>query len=154
MRYYFIDANNLTLKIPRLAGIFKRDKQGSREQLCHFIAPYFRGKNIKVHLFFDGFENAAFRFPGLHFHYSNARPADEILKNEISKSKNRSLITVVSSDHEIINFGRACACDVVTSEDFARMVEGGAKENEETKRIENLRKDDDEFLRLFTQGDD
>ncbi|MBK7865781.1 MAG: NYN domain-containing protein [Ignavibacteriales bacterium] len=67
--------------------------------------------------------------------YSDARPADLVIKDEIDRSKNPRNIIVVSSDHEVINYGKKSSCETMTSEDFIARFFSKGNEKEELEKI-------------------
>lgn len=149
MRIYFIDGNNLIGKIPALQKKLKSDKIFVREQLVVQLDRAFGNSNNKVTLFLDGFMSDLIRSSKMTIVYSDARPADLFIKDEIDRSKNPRNIIVVSSDHEVINYGKKCCCDTMTSEDFMARFFSKGNEKEEVEKIKDLEKQNDEFKKLF-----
>ena len=56
MKHFIIDGNNLIGKISSLQRLQRKDKQQSRVKLAFLIDNYFQGKNAKVTIHFDGYE--------------------------------------------------------------------------------------------------
>ena len=149
MRKFIIDGNNLIGKIPELKSIPKSNNQSARERLAAILDRFCTGKKIKLSLHFDGFAGPAIRTNHLSIHYSDSRPADDLIRREIEHSKNPKLITVVSSDNSLGSFAKACSCTVIKAETFAK--ELFKKDiNDEADRIKGISKE--EIKRLFELG--
>ena len=146
-RHYIIDGNNLIGKIPKLWKMQQKEKQSSREGLAFQLERYFYYKKIQVSLHFDGHENSHIKAKGIKIIYSKNTNADNKIKDEISYSKNPKLITVISSDMNVLDFARVNSCSIIKSEIFARdMNKTDDIEDEErlTKGIDN-----NEMKKLF-----
>ncbi len=148
MKHYIIDGNNLIGKIPLIKKLQKVNKQASREKLAFSIARYFSTKKNAVTLHFDGFESVTINVSGIRIIYSGSISADERIKREIEKSKNPRLITLVTSDRNLAEFGRVCSCRVVKSEEFAKQINSGNSVDEEQIKIESINSTE-EFKKLF-----
>lgn len=118
MKHYIIDGNNLIGKDKILNQIQKKNKQQSREKLSFMLSRYFSSTKSSVSLHFDGFEKESIKTSNLKIFYSNNSSADNIIKSEIEKSKNPRNIILITSDNNLIEFGRVCSCKVIRSEDF------------------------------------
>lgn len=143
---YIIDGNNLIGKIPGLKAIPKANRQSARERLCHILDRYFADKKIKVSLHFDGFAGPAIKASSLSIHYSSGKPADDLIKHEIEMAKNPKLLTIISSDHNLTSFAKACSCTIINSEAFVRDIYKRSDNNEE-ERIKSI--STDEIKKLF-----
>jgi uncharacterized protein len=149
MNTYIIDGNNLIGKIKLLSSLQKKDKQSSRERLTNILNRFFSGKKTKVSLHFDGHPNIALPFSKGSVHYSLNQPSDNLIKKEIEYSKNPRLIILVTSDHNLMDFGRVCGCTILSSDEFSNLIEKSLEKNDETEKIRQLEKQKDEFLMLF-----
>ena len=149
MNTYIIDGNNLIGKMKFLSAIQKKDKQASREKLTNILNRYFSGKKARISLHLDGHPNIALPFCKGSIHYSLKQPSDNLIKKEIENSKNPRLIILVSSDHNLIDFGRVCGCTIITSDEFSDLIAKSLEKNDEQEKIQQLEKQKDEFLRLF-----
>lgn len=147
MKEYLIDGNNLIHKISLLARLQKKQKQEPREMLAHRLDRYFHNKNVKVYLFFDGHINLPIKTSKLKIIYSENRPADVLIRKHIEDSANPRNIVAVSSDDDIKKLARACSAETMNSEDFAKFLSSGEKDNDDEKRAEGF--DNEEFKRLF-----
>jgi uncharacterized protein len=149
MNHFIIDGNNLIGKITDLKLLQKKDKQASREKLVHLLNRFFAGKKIKLSLHFDGFQNVALALSKGKIFYSEKHSADTLIRKEIDNSKNPKLLTLITSDHSLMNYGRVNSCSIISSEDFYKEIQKSFEKNEETEKIKQLEKEKDEFLRLF-----
>ena len=152
MKNYIIDGNNLIGKVKRLSELQMKDKQNAREQLVFLVQNFFSGKKIKLSLHFDGFENSRQSLSNGKIFYSESRTADEKIKDQISQSKNRRNIVVISSDNGIRDYARVCGCSLLTSEEFYKEIAAKNENNEEEKRIKEIN-NIDEFKKLFNAND-
>lgn len=109
MKHYIIDGNNLIGKDKILNQIQKKNKQQSREKLSFMLSRYFSSTKSSVSLHFDGFEKESVKTSNLKIIYSNNSSADNKIKSEIEKSKNRGISFL---SHQIIiwlNLGECVA---------------------------------------------
>ncbi len=151
MIHYIIDGNNLIGKIKAFKQLQVKDKQSSREKLVSYLNKYFAGKKLKLTLHFDGHPNFAIPLSKGRIVYSESRTSDCLIREEIDYSKNPKLITLVSSDHSLINYARANSCSIIKSEDFNKEIEKSYQTNEETEKVKQLEKEKDIFLDLFNK---
>jgi len=149
MNTYIIDGNNVIGKIKSLSLIHKKDKQGSREKLTNILNRYFSGKKVKISLHFDGHPNVALPFSKGRIHYSLNQPSDNLIKKEIENSNNCRLIILVTSDRNLMDFGKVCGCTILSSDEFSGLIEKSLEKNDESEKIRQLEKQKDEFLKLF-----
>jgi uncharacterized protein len=150
MNHYIIDGNNLIGKIKSLHNLPKRDKQSSRGGLVSFLNASLAGKKIKLTLHLDGFAGAPLHLAKGHIIYSQNRTSDHFIRKEIDESKNPKLITLVTSDHSLMNYGRVNSCKVIRAEDFYKEIENSGEKNIEQEKVKSLEKDKDLFLKLFS----
>jgi predicted RNA-binding protein with PIN domain len=145
---YVIDGNNVMGKIPHLFKLQQKDKQRAREQLVYLLQRYFSSKKINLNLYFDGYENAPLRLGKGKIIYSGNKQADHFIREQIERTKNRKNLVLVSSDNELKNFGRACSCRIISSEDFVKLLMKEKTEDEEKLRVEDIN-DVEEWKRIF-----
>ena len=148
MKHYIIDGNNLIGKVKKLSGLQSKDKQSAREQLVYLLQNYFSGKKVKVSLHFDGYENSHLNILNGKIIYSESRTADEKIKDQISSSKTRRDIVVVSSDNGIRDYAKVCGCALKTSEEFYKEFAAKNITDDEEKRIKEIN-NIEEFKKLF-----
>jgi predicted RNA-binding protein with PIN domain len=146
-RHYIIDGNNLIGKIPSLWKMQQKAKQSSREGLVFQLERYFYYKKIKVSLHFDGHQNGFIKAKGIKIIYSENTNADNKIKDEISYSNNPKLITVISSDLNILDFARVNSCSIIKSEAFAKEMNKKDEIEDEEKLVQGI--DNNEMKRLF-----
>jgi predicted RNA-binding protein with PIN domain len=148
MKHYIIDGNNLIGKIKVIAGIQKKDKQGSRIKIAYKIDNYFADRKAKVTLHFDGFVRESIKMNNVKIVYSDNDTADEKIKKQIESSRNSKLLVVVTSDNNLTQFARVCSCKIISSEEFAKSLKRKNTDNEDSI-IEKLEKNSGEFEKLF-----
>lgn len=148
MIHYVIDGNNLVGKSKKLSDLQKKDKLAVREKLIYMLERYFTGKNLKVTLHFDGYQGRAVKTSLMKIQYSENKTADEKIKQQIDQNKNRKNIILVTSDQNLIDYGRACSCGIMLSEKFEALLSGVPDSDEEKKRIDEIN-DTDLFKKLF-----
>jgi len=153
MKHYIIDGNNLIGKVKRLSDLQNKDKQSAREQLVFLLQKIFAGKKIKISLHFDGYENTKLNLGKGKIIYSESKSADDKIKEQVSNSKNRREIVVVSSDNGIRNFAKVCGCSLMMSEEFYSEFMQKSQADEEESIINQMKKDVDEFKKLFDVDD-
>ncbi|MGE5314869.1 MAG: NYN domain-containing protein [Acidobacteriota bacterium] len=150
--HYIIDGYNLMHAIPSLKKLLARDAQSAREELIDHVARLTHRKKFRGTIVFDGSkprtEFGSSRAP-IHVVYAAPLSADEKIKELISQAKNRSWLVVISSDHEILNFARVCACTTHTSKYFASMLFETETRGEEKDQSSLSKSQVDEWLRIF-----
>lgn len=146
MRHFIIDGNNLIGKMPALKS---KDKISERENLAFILERYFSKKKNKVSLHFDGHQTLPIKVSGIKIYYSGSRTADEMIKQEIERSNNRKNIVLITSDTNLKEFAKVCSCSVMNSEEFNTEITSINDKNEESKIIESLSRQTDEFKKLF-----
>lgn len=151
MIHYIIDGNNLIGKIKSLHNLQSKNKQSSREMLVHILNRHFVGKKIKLSLHFDGYPNTPLNLSNGRIIYSEGRTADVTIREEIDRSKNPKLITLISSDSSLMNYARVNSSSAIKSEVFYKEIEKFKERDEEAERINRLEKENKVFLELFTR---
>jgi len=149
MKTYLLDGNNLIGKIKKLFALQQKDKQASREQLVFLLEKYFGRQKNKAILYFDGFISSAIASDFLRIKYSQSQTADDLIREEISNSKNRKNLIVITSDTALSNFARACSSEVQKSETFAQQCLSSKNAETETGKINQLNSQTEEFKKLF-----
>ncbi len=152
MLHYIIDGNNLIGKNKKLSSLQKKDKQASREQLVYLLQNYFASKKVKISLHFDGHENTKLNLSKGKILYSEAKTADEKIKEQVGKSKSKKQLIVVTSDHNIQNYAKVCGCKIITAEDFYKEYSARNIQDEEALRIKEMN-NVEEFKKLFDVKD-
>jgi len=150
-KLYIIDGNNLIGKVRFLFSLQKKDKQGAREKLAFMVENYFQLKKVKVSLHFDGFENLKIKTNNIKIVYSDDREADQKIKDQISQTKNKKQIIVVTSDSNLAEFAKVCSCEVISSEGFGKILSEKKSKDAEEEIIRRLNNPENinEFKDLF-----
>lgn len=148
MKHFIIDGNNLIGRTKILNQLLKKDKQQSREKLAFILSRYFSKRKASVSLHFDGFENEKINVSGINIKYSQSLSADEKIKREIESGKNPRNIILITSDLNLLEFGRVCSCQLLKSEEFAKLILSSDSSDEEQNKIDEINSIE-EFRRLF-----
>ena len=145
MEKIIIDGNNLMHKIPHI--------KDSREAVVEAVRSRV---NKNVIFIFDGHGEDT-----INVRYSGSKSADDIIRQYIELNEGNTDLTIVSSDNAIAGLGKACACNVIKSEDFWNSISAGDKVTPD-KNVNQLyhyddekpggmsRKDMKEFKKYFT----
>jgi predicted RNA-binding protein with PIN domain len=141
MKHYIIDGNNVIHKSKPLSKLFIKDKQSPREKLIFKIEDSFQGRNVKITVHYDYFENVPIKASLVRIIYSDKKEADENIKKQIADEENRRNLIVVSSDNGIKTFARKCGCEVISSEDFIKQLLSREKVDEETIKTKQISND-------------
>lgn len=153
MQHFLIDGYNLLHSIPSLKNLFPRDPFQAREQLIQYIAHATLKRRFRCTVVFDGDSSAekvkqSLHAP-IHVVYSYPQTADEKIKQIIEHSKNRSLLVVITSDREILNFAKVCACETHTSKHFANLLFAEESSGEEKDTSTLSKTQVDVWLKIF-----
>ena len=124
--HYIVDGYNLIHAIPSLKKTLAHNGETARELLIHSIGQLTHRKKFRCTIVFDGITpnkspKQSSHAP-VHVIFSSPISADAKMKQMIEHSKNRSLIVIISSDREILNFAKVCSCQTHTSNYFARLL--------------------------------
>ena len=111
-----IDGNNLIHKIPHLKKLFLKDMEAAQSALIESVKSS-KAKADKLLIVFDG--SGEINRPEVI--YSKNVTADEVIRKKIESFSNTKLLRVISSDYDIMNFAKACGCEVSKSEDFWKL---------------------------------
>ncbi len=147
MKKIIIDGNNLIGKIKKFDLPVEKGGPSSREKLVFVLERYFLNKKIKISLHFDGFEKEVIKSSKIKIIYSENKSADENIKDEISGSKNPRLITLITSDFNLSQFGSVNSCSIIKSEIFAHNIQKKGKNDSEKNRINQI--DISEIKKIF-----
>lgn len=148
MLSYIIDGNNLIGKIHSLMNLQKKDKQASREKLLHLLDRYFESKKANVTLHLDGYQSEKINSIKVKIFYSDSSPADDLIKNQISKSKSTRSTILITSDSNLQQFAKVCSVSIISSENFSKELLKNNLSNDEESKIKQINNIDD-FKKLF-----
>jgi len=125
-QHTIIDGYNLLHAIPALKKTLAHDAASARESLIHAVAQLTHRRKIRCTIVFDGAPpGTSGGHPShapVHVVYSHPVSADEKIRSMIEHSKNRSLLSIVSSDRGITDFARVCSCETHASKHFANLL--------------------------------
>ncbi len=151
--HYIIDGYNLLHEILPLKKLLSHDAVAAREQLIDMIARLTMKRKLRCTIVFDGAKPHAGNFPASNtpIHVVHAFPvsADEKIREMIEKSKSRTSLVIVSSDHEILNFARVCSCTTHTSKYFKQMLFEEPDHGEEKEQVSLSKAQVKEWLKIF-----
>ncbi len=151
--HYIIDGYNLLHEIPSLKKLLSHDAAAAREQLIDMIARLTMKKKSRCTIVFDGAKPHAGNFPAsntpIHVAYSFPISADEKIREMIEKSKSRTSLVIVTSDHEILNFARVCSCTTHTSKYFRQLLFEEPDNGEEKEQMSLSKEQVKEWLKIF-----
>ena len=134
MLIYLIDGFNLFHKIRAI-----EDSKTPRRDLVHYIRAHrlTGSAQNKVVIVFDGYETDELHTdPEYQILFSNARTADDIIKEKICAAKHKRSIVVVSDDNEIRQCARSEGATVCRPDAFLGKSSHAkpARPKDETKR--------------------
>lgn len=115
-----IDGYNLLMsggkEIPR------RSFEGMRERLIERVSRHCASREVRGEIFFDGGGPPAPQSAWLTVHY--VPDADAAIVKRIRATRDRTALTIVTNDREIVNEARPRRLRVIPSERFAEELEG------------------------------
>jgi len=123
-----IDAFNLTYKFPELEEMMSKGQlTAARKGLIEKIKAYLKSKKENLKLVIDGKKKpsdltAQEKIGGIEIYYSQDFSADFLIKEFVKSSPNPKMLTVVTSDKEIITFVKKFRAKIIKSEDFAKII--------------------------------
>jgi predicted RNA-binding protein with PIN domain len=153
MKTIIIDGNNLIHKVSYLKIAFYENPENAQLSLIESVLSKHKSKD-KLIFVFDGFGKSTNK----NVIFSGKVSADEIIRKYIEDNYNKKLITVVSSDGEIMRLAKICSCDAIKVEDFwtyLSKVPGGKpietpKFKEPEKQEHMSKKELEEFKKYFS----
>lgn len=153
MQHFILDGYNLIHAMPALKKTLAHDAQSAREMLIHSVARLTHRKKFRCTIVFDGSppSNTVKQSPNapIHVVYSSPQNADAKIKQMIEQSKHRSLLVIVSSDREILNFAKVCSCQTHTSKHFANLLSQTNDVPTEKSDTPLSQSQIDEWLKIF-----
>lgn len=151
--HYILDGYNVIHAIPTLKKLLAHDALQAREQLAFLVSRLTMRKKFRCTIVFDGVKppeapSASAHSP-VHIVYSSPQTADMRIKSLIDQSKNRSLLVIISSDREILNYARVCSCATHTSKHFSNLLFEEPDQGEEKDSVSLSKGQVDEWLKIF-----
>lgn len=151
--HYILDGYNIIHAIPSLKKTLVHDAGSARELLIHAAGRFALTKKIRCTIVFDGFaqEHSAKHSPHapVHVVYSSPLNADAKIKQMIERSTKRSLLVIITSDREILNFAKACSCQSHTSKHFSNLLAGTDETVTEKSDAQLSPSQINEWLKIF-----
>lgn len=125
MKTYLIDGNNVMHRLPNSKAKLKSDYSNACLALINTVKNYSsQYSSYRFVIFFDGFtESVAANHPAITLEWSFSRTADELIKSYISNNYERSNFTLVSSDTELHNFSRLHSLEIISSDEFIKLID-------------------------------
>jgi uncharacterized protein len=123
-----IDGFNLIYKFPDLEELMSRgDLRGAMRGILDILKDYRKATDKKIRVVFDGKKESGINIEhekvgGIDVYYSIDFTADFIIMNMIKHDPRPNLITVVSTDKEIVSYVNRFKAPVMLSENFADLV--------------------------------
>lgn len=152
---YIIDGYNLIHAIPSLKKMLAHDAPQAREALVHLLTRLTLNKKIRCTVVFDGVARphrpAGATHAPLHVVFSSPLNADARIKSMIEQSKNRSQLTIVSSDREILDFAKVCSCSTLTSQSFSSLLFREPGRGEEKDSTPLSKTEVEEWMKIFSE---
>ena len=136
-RQILIDGFNLIYKFPDLEEMMSRsDLRGAMRGLLDILAEYAKSAKKKIRVVFDGKKESGLdlhqeRVKGIEVFYSIDFSADHLIMQFIKHDPRPALVTVVTSDKEIVSFVNRFRAPVILSENFAELVQNTLEPKEE-----------------------
>ena len=147
---YLIDGYNVIYKIPEIKILMETDLQSARERFVMLLTNYFSNKRTEVIVVFDGLSDIAdfnvHTNPKVKVLFSRQnQKADILIKSITDERSNKSLITIISSDHEVYQYGKVSRCNVMKSEEFIKKTRAKSFNYENSIKTHILSKDEIEI---------
>ncbi len=152
-QHYIIDGYNVIHAIPSLKKTLLHDAVSARELLIHSVGQLTHTKKFRSTIVFDG--TAPQSTPKqsahapVHVLFSFPLTADAKMKQMIEHSKNRTLLVIITSDREILNFAKVCSCQTHPSTHFANLLSGANDTVTEKSDAPLSKSQIDEWLKIF-----
>jgi predicted RNA-binding protein with PIN domain len=151
--HYIVDGYNVIHSIPTLKKLLAHDGFQAREQLVFLVSRLTFRKKFRCTIVFDGMKPHEPHPPQshspLHIIFSSPLSADAKIKSMIETSKNRSLLVIISSDREILDYAKVCSCSTYTSKYFSNLLFDEPDKGEEKDSTALSKGQIDEWLKIF-----
>ncbi len=151
--HYIVDGYNVIHAIPTLKKLLAHDGSQAREQLAFLVSRLTYRRKFRCTIVFDGAKPHEAHPPQsqspVHIVFSAPLSADAKIKSMIENSKNRTLLVIISSDREILDYAKVCSCSTYTSKDFSNLLFDEPDKGEEKDSVALSRGQIDEWLKIF-----
>lgn len=137
-----IDGFNLIYKFPELEGFMYAGKLNeARNGLLGILKEYHDIKPVGIRIIFDGKRNQGDqtyqeRVGGFDIYYSHDYSADYLIKEFVKNDLNPRMITVVTSDNDIISYVVRFRAQTIKSEAFAEQINAAIAKHRGVKEPE------------------
>jgi predicted RNA-binding protein with PIN domain len=155
---YVIDGYNLAHRIPAIAAMLGSDLERARERLVDRLAGFAAVRRARVTVVFDGTGFKGSRgqgFKGVEVVYSRSpESADKRIMALIERERKVRSWVVVSSDNAIKRHARDYGAKIMTSDEFAALLDAPPPRPRRVTREEPKLSaaEVDEWLRYFRTG--
>lgn len=126
MRHFIIDGYSLIRVIPLLKKTMEENQDAARELLIHSVGKIALQKKFRSTLVFDGSSPVAPKKNPLHapVHVVFSSPAtlSEYITRMIEQSKQRTLLTVITADKDLLLLAKKNFCQSYPSTYFANLL--------------------------------
>ena len=151
--HYIVDGYNVIHAIPSLKKLLAHDGFQAREHLVFLVSRLTFRKKFRCTIVFDGVKPHEPHPPQshspLHIVFSSPLSADAKIKSMIELSKNRTLLVIISSDREILDYAKVCSCNTYTSKYFTNLLFDEPDKGEEKDSTALTKGQVDEWLKIF-----
>jgi predicted RNA-binding protein with PIN domain len=151
--HYIVDGYNLIHAIPTLKKLLAHDGFQAREQLVYVISRLTFKRKFRCTIVFDGAKplepHPLPTHSPVHIVFSSPLSADAKIKSMIGLSKNRTLLVIISSDREILDYAKVCSCATQTSKYFSNLLFEEPDKGEEKDSAALSKGQVDEWLKIF-----
>ena len=153
MQHFIIDGYNVIHAVPALKKTLLHDAESARELLIHSVGQLTHTKKFRCSIIFDGTApDHSLKQPAhapVHVVYSFPFTADGKIKQMIEHSRNRSLLTIITSDREILRFAKNYSCQTHTSTYFHNLLSEANDTVTEKSDVALSKSQIDEWLKIF-----
>ncbi len=155
--HYLIDGYNLIHSVPHFRNWLDSGLEPARNHLIHFLKSYLSARRVYITIVFDGDEVGYVEPQPTSVHWlkiifsKSPEKADPIIKRIIQKTKNKKSLTLVSADHELINYGNQSGVQVLSPEEFYERTSKHPNQTQVDQKFNThiSEAEIDEWLKLF-----
>ena len=151
--HYIIDGYNIIHAIPTLKKLLAQDGFEARERLVFLVSRLTYKRKFRCTIVFDGAKphepHPSPSHSPVHIVFASPISADAKIKSMIDLSKNRTLLVIISSDREILDYAKACSCTAHTSKYFSNLLFEEPDKGEEKDTAFLSKGQVDEWLKIF-----
>lgn len=153
MQHFIIDGYNVIHAVPSLKKTLLHDAESARELLIYSVGQLTHQKKFRASIIFDGIapdhSTKQSAHAPVHVVFSFPHSADTAMKRMIERSKNSNLLTIVTSDREIMRFAKVHSCITHTSHYFANLLSDANDTVTEKSEVSLSTEQINEWLKIF-----